>query len=162
MPGTTSKQLFYNNGYSLRDAQYIAFEDEVLDTSSMTNMANMFLNVLATDIDGLDTFDTSNVTTMNAMFKGSSIETVDLSSFNTENVTDMKQMFYNCHNLSELNLSTFSASQLAEATSMIRNCQSLDIISFSEEFVPNSSMKASYMFAGNTSLSHIEVPDETD
>ena len=51
-------------------------------------------------IIGLDKFDTSNVTDMNAMFQRcSSLTSLDIRNFDTSQVTDMSYMFYGTTNL---------------------------------------------------------------
>ena len=64
------------------------------DTSNVTNMNFMFRNSDATEIKGLNRFNTSKVTDMFYMFYNSKATTLDLSSFDTSNVTDMGSMFY--------------------------------------------------------------------
>ncbi|MBE5812556.1 MAG: BspA family leucine-rich repeat surface protein [Clostridiales bacterium] len=59
---------------------------EVFETSEVTNMANMFYEI---DIKGeldLSSFNTSNVTDMSQMFYDFSADTLDLSSFNTSSL----------------------------------------------------------------------------
>ncbi|CCY45704.1 conserved domain protein [Clostridium sp. CAG:1193] len=72
-------------------------------------MHSMFENSAATEIKGLENFDTSKVTNMSGMFSVSSATTLDLSSFDTSNVTDMWQMFY-MSKATSLDLSSFDTS----------------------------------------------------
>jgi len=66
-----------------------------------------------TSIDFGDGFNTSNVTTMNAMFIDCSrLSSLDLSSFNTSQVTNMGSMFDGCTMLTNLNLSHFNMEQV--------------------------------------------------
>ena len=59
----------------------------------------MFYGLPAKQLD-LTSFDTSNVTTMHAMFAGcTSLESLDISSFHTDKVTYMSSMFADCRNL---------------------------------------------------------------
>ena len=53
----------------------------------------MFSSNQATEIKGLNKFNTSNVTNMSWMFAYSKATMLDLSSFNTSKVTDMEGMF---------------------------------------------------------------------
>ena len=61
--------------------------------------------------------DTSSITDMNQMFGGcSALTSLDLSSFNTSNVTDMGDMFYACNSLTSLTLTSsfFNSSAVTE------------------------------------------------
>ena len=58
------------------------------------------------EIDGLDKFDTSNVTDMSGMFDGcSALITIDVSNFDTSKVIHMGGMFYGCSALTTIDLS---------------------------------------------------------
>lgn len=70
-----------------------------LDTSNVTEMGLMFYDTQATEIIGLDTFNTTGVTSMYGMFVGSQVSSLDLSNFDTSNVIDMSYMFGQCVNL---------------------------------------------------------------
>lgn len=71
------------------------------NTSGITNMSGMFLNCLSLEDVDFENLDTSNVTTMQRMFYGSSynynkpstIGNIDISSFNTSSLTDISEMF---------------------------------------------------------------------
>ena len=74
-------------------SQATSIDVSSFDTSNVTDMYYMFLNVDATEIIGLTSFDTSNVTNMFAMFQNTSnLVELDLSSFDTSNVSDMSGM----------------------------------------------------------------------
>ncbi len=73
------------------------------DTHNVTDMSWMFHTCYAlTEIIGLEHFNTSNVTTMNRMFLGMPIESLDLSNFDTSKVNDCSFMFYICTNLQNI------------------------------------------------------------
>ena len=63
------------------------------NTSKVTDMGGMFSGSNATEIKGLEKFDTSNVTNMITMFSYCSAESLNLSSFDTSKVTNMNWMF---------------------------------------------------------------------
>ena len=66
----------------------------LLDTSKVTNMRDMFCDCETLAEIDLSNFDTSNVTSMQGMFaRMYSIKTLDLSSFDTSKVTVMLNMF---------------------------------------------------------------------
>lgn len=73
-------------------------------TENVSNMAFLFYDCKAlTTIKGLETWDTSNVITMQQTFDiCNSVVTLDLSGWNTANVTDMRWMFSNCNSLTTI------------------------------------------------------------
>lgn len=77
-----------------------------IDTSSFTDMSNMFYNAAAASIN-VSSLNTSNVTDMEWMFMGSKATSLDLSSFDTSKVTDMGGMFYTSK-VTVLDLSSFT------------------------------------------------------
>ena len=93
---TTMYRMFY-----ISDADLIDVSN--FNTSKVITMEEMFVvdgtkeNPL--EIVGLDSFDTSSVTTMYYMFSGYNGTTLDLSSFDTSNVTNMGYMLYNMANI---------------------------------------------------------------
>ena len=77
-----------------------------------------------TSIGGLSAWDTSNVTSMNAMFQDCFALTSvgDLSGWNTGNVTDMGWMFYRCLALPTLgNISGWNTSKVTDMTRTFAN-----------------------------------------
>ena len=62
------------------------------DTTNVTDMSQMFMNSIATKLD-LSSFDTSNVTNMYMMFGGVTAQILDLSNFNISDSTNIRGMF---------------------------------------------------------------------
>ena len=86
------------------------------------------LNMLTT-IEGLENFDTSQVTSMNRMFSGcSSLTTLDLSHFDTSKVGDMCLMFSGCSSLTTLDLSNFYTSEVTNMKNMFYGCSALRML----------------------------------
>jgi len=82
----------------------IIFTGSVTAGTSLSGLFSGFRYV--TSIDGLEHFDTSNVTDMSRMFQGiSNIENLDLSSWDVRNVQYMHTMFTNARGLISLDLS---------------------------------------------------------
>ncbi|MBQ6208635.1 MAG: BspA family leucine-rich repeat surface protein [Prevotella sp.] len=99
---------------------------EYLNTSNVTTMEAMFYNCSQLTSLDLDKFNTSNVTTMNNMFNGcSSLESLDVSKFNTSNVTTMNSMFSGCSGLAILDISSFDMSNVTSANYLLGNCNGL-------------------------------------
>lgn len=73
--------------------------------------------------------DTSNVTSMNNMFKiCKALTSIDLSNFNTSSVTDMSSMFSECYALTTIDLSSFDTSKVTNMSSMFNYCGKLRFI----------------------------------
>lgn len=108
-----------------------------LDTSSYTDMSNMFYNYSSLTSIDLSSFNTSKVTNMGEMFNGcSSLTSLDLSRFDTSKVgtsgygTSFKSMFRNCSSLESLDISSFDLSNTYSGSyyslnGMFYNCNKL-------------------------------------
>lgn len=106
------------------------------------------------DLSGVDT---SNVTSMRAMFDGdTALQSLDLSGFDTSNVTDMWGMFSDCRNLTNLDISGFDTSKVTDMYSMFFKCMELpelDVSGFDTSNVVNMSM----MFHGCRKVAALDV-----
>ena len=89
--------------FSINTFTILIFKD--VDTSSVTNMSNMFdcCDALTSlDVSG---FDTSKVNYMNYMFYGcSALTSLDLSGWDTSKVTNMNKMFKACSSLKTIRM----------------------------------------------------------
>ena len=110
------------------------------NTSLVTDMSYMFAgNEELIEIEHLNKFDTSNVTTMRCMFDGCGstpklyqglgleFEAFDLSSFDTSKVTDMSGMFY-LYGGKSLDLSGFDTSNVVDMMSMFGSAGRLEML----------------------------------
>ena len=101
-----------------------------------------------TTIEGIEYFNTENVTNMRYMFGGCrSLKSLDLTNFNTENVTDMYSMFYNCTSLESLDLTNFNTAKVTNMTAMFYKCSALKTIYASDKFVTDQVTEGSDMFS---------------
>lgn len=96
-----------------------------MDFSNILNCATMFKDI-DTDtslfFNKLNTFNTENATSMEAMFKNcSKITSLDLSHFRTANVKSLKEMFYGCTALTSLNVDNWDVSNVEDASNMLYN-----------------------------------------
>lgn len=95
---------------------------ENLDVSNVTNMEGMFSYCKLNNIDILD-WDVSNVTDMHSMFEGSDLTAVDVSAWDVSNVTDMRYMFSSCFKLTTVgNLDNWNVSNVTNMYSMFLGC----------------------------------------
>ncbi|MGL4362804.1 MAG: BspA family leucine-rich repeat surface protein [Cellulosilyticaceae bacterium] len=113
------------------------------DTSSITDMSNMFLECRSLIKLELGKFDTANVTNMARMFEECmSLTKLDVSSFDTKNVTNMADMFCACMSLTELDVSGFDTSNVTSMRAMFASCRKvkeLDVSGFDTSKVTNMS-----------------------
>ncbi|OQQ82157.1 hypothetical protein B6U60_08795, partial [Ligilactobacillus salivarius] len=95
-----------------------------LDTHNVINMMGLFANEYLTQINGLETWDTSNVTDMSAMFDmvsfyhQSALKQLDLSHFNTQNVTNFRGMFTGLPVTAIGNISNWNTSSAQDMSQM--------------------------------------------
>ena len=94
-----------------------------IDTSSVTNMGNMFER--CTNLTTIPQIDTSNVTNMNQMFYGCTNLTT-IPPLNTSNVTNMNQMFNSCSNLTTI--PQIDTSNIVNMSYMFNSCTNLTTI----------------------------------
>lgn len=95
-------------------------EIPLLDTSNVTDMSGMF--DLCENLTAVPMLNTNNVTNMNAMFEYCENLTT-VPQLNTSNVTNMYYMFYNCQNLTIV--PQLNTSNVTNMESMFENCNSL-------------------------------------
>lgn len=101
-----------------------------------------------TTIEGIEYFNTENVTTMRYMFDScESLKSLDLTNFNTENVTDMYYMFAYCKSLESLDLTNFNTAKVTNMAGMFQSCYALKTIYASDKFVTNQVTESTCMFS---------------
>lgn len=77
-------------------------------------------------IEGLSLVDTSRVTNMANLFSAcSSLQTLDVSHFDTSQATDMSNMFNGCDELIAIDVSGFDTARVRDFTSMFASCSKL-------------------------------------
>lgn len=128
-----------------------------LNTSQVTNMANMFLGCNKLTSLDVSHFDTSKVTDMSNMFSGcAGLKSLDLSNFNTSKVESFGNMFERCSSLSSLNVSSFNTSKATAMGGMFIYCSSLKKLDI-RNFNTGNVTKMSYMFCGCTGLTSLDL-----
>ncbi|MBE6283700.1 MAG: BspA family leucine-rich repeat surface protein [Mediterranea massiliensis] len=157
-----------SDGIAINYADNIATVHINADYANLTTGKQMF-NGLShlKHIEGLNIINTSNVTDMSEMFRGCSLLTsLDLSNFDTSNVTDMEFMFSDCSSLTTLNLSNFDTSNVTDMGNMFSYCQSLTILDLSNFDTSNvtnmSSMFYDCHFLATLNLSNFDTSNVTD
>ncbi len=125
------------------------YSDGVVQDVTLTNLLN---------IEGLEYFNTSNVTDMSKMFYYYTYDkdvtaVLDLSNFDTSKVTNMSDMFESCSNVTEFDLSSFNTSKVTDMCWMFNDCsavRTLDLSSFDTSKVTD--MNHMFLFSGITAL----------
>ena len=152
---------------------YIWFDDTTGTIYYYTETENIYLNEDSsylfnncrklTTLD-LSSFDTSNVTNMEAMFKQCyGFIRLDLGdNFNTANVTNMSSMFYYCSGLIELDLSNFDTSNVRNMSSMFYYCRNLEIIDLGNNFDTTNVKFMNSMFDYCSKLISLNLGDKFD
>ena len=131
------------------------------NTSNVTNMNAMFRDCSSITSLGISSFNTLNVTNMASMFLScSSITSLDLSNFNTSKVTDMSGMFMRCTSLTSLDISSFNTSNVTDMNNTFYYCRlltNIDVSSFNTSKVTNMNG----MFRECTSLTSLDLSSLT-
>ena len=136
--GNSAEYMFY--GYPLNELPQ-------LDTSNVTNMANMFGN--CTNLTTMPQLDTSNVTNMTNMFRYCTNLTT-IPQLDTSNVTNMNEMFYLCSNLTTI--PQIDTSKVNSMSYMFGSCTHLTTI---PQLDTSSVTNMAYMFNDCTNLTTI-------
>lgn len=116
----TTMQSMFNGCSNLVDLDLSSFV-----TPKLTNISLIFQN--CTKLTNLDVsnFDVSNVASFEAVFRGTAIEVLDLSSWVPLSATVFQNMFYNMKNLISVDLSNFNTPSATNMTNMFMNCEKL-------------------------------------
>ena len=121
---------------------------DILDTSQVTDMSNMFF--FCEKLKSLDVsyFNTQNVTNMEEMFGSCKhLKTLDVSGFCTENVVSMAFMFRDCVQLTVLDVSGFDTHNVTDMRAMFLNCDNLKLLDVSEFDTHNVTDMGSMFFS---------------
>lgn len=134
----------------------------LLDTHKTTDIKQMFqLCTKLISIDGIDSWNTFNVTNMYGVFQGCvSIETLDLSGWSTDNVTSMQGMFQSTTDYGPMKIKTitglnsWNTSNNTSTRSMFQLCSNLEKLDLSNWSVEKV-VEARNMFYECSSLTTI-------
>ena len=127
------------------------------DTSQVTNMLDMFSGCRCLTSLDVSKFDTSKVTNMSSMFKDcSKLTSLDVSKFDTSKVTDMSWMFYDCSSLTSLDVSNFDTSEVTNMIGMFAYCSGLTSLDVSK-FDTSKVTDMSWMFLWCNRLTSLDL-----
>lgn len=108
-------------------------------------------------IDGIENLNTSEVTTMRAMFSEcENLKGLDVSGFNTSKVKVMRYMFANCFNLTQIDVKGFDTGKVEDMCGMFRGCRGIIRLNLNN-FNTDSATDMSQLFYGCSSLREIDL-----
>ena len=110
-----------------------------------------------TEIENLNLLDTSQVISMDQMFDlCRSLTSLDVSKFDTSKVTNMYGMFYSCNRLTSLDVSNFDTSKVTNIGYMFEQCSSLTSLDVSNFDISKATFIGG-MFSGCSSLTSLDL-----
>ena len=125
-----------------------------LDITELDDLSGVFARLNKVEVVDISGWDTSNVTTMEDMFRKCSklkniigIENLDVSKLENAN-----NMFFCCKKLVELDLTNWNTMSLQNASYMFYNCSNLKIIKNIENWQLPNIKKVKRMFSKCTKL----------
>ncbi|MCR5504502.1 MAG: DUF285 domain-containing protein, partial [Elusimicrobiaceae bacterium] len=95
-----------------------------LDVSAVTNMSNCFNSSTTTASYDFTNWDTSDVTTMQAMFSGCQTIT-GVTNLDCSSVTNFQNMFINCKEITTVSLINYLPLYAIECSGMFNECRKL-------------------------------------
>ena len=148
-----------NFNHLFRGIEGIPSEIVSWDTSNVTNMNAAFKST--TGNINLSTWDTSNVTDMSFMFEGY-LGTNIVTGFNTSKVVTMEGMFLGCTNFNS-SVSSFDTSSVVNFSSMFEECRVFN--QPIDNFITSNGILFEYMFSSchafNQPINHLDLSNAT-
>lgn len=138
---------------------------ENFDTSQVTSMSSMFaffgFNSPAPCskyiLDGLKTWNTSRVESMELMFSGACIEELNLCNWNVENVKSLFFLFSDCTSLKHLNLRNWNLNSATALSYLFDNCKKLETLDVSNWALPEKVVKGCNLFSRCLNLTTLDL-----
>ncbi len=112
-------------------------------------------------LTGIDTWDTTQATTMNRMFQGigttaPGVTSLDLSGWNVSNVTTMASMFNGANKLQTLDTTGWNPEKVTTMNSMFYNATALNTITGTANWQTDAVTNLGYTFVG-TALTNLDL-----
>lgn len=107
---------------------------ELLNTSYVNKMTNMFFGSKCVELPGIEIWDVSNVIYFDGMFQGNDnagdmkLQYLDVSGWNTSSAQSMSHMFYGCGALTHITIDNWDVSNVTTFSHMFADCFSLQSI----------------------------------
>ena len=115
-----------------------------IDTSLITDMSNLFKGSKLKKFDGIETWDVSNVVNMESMFEGASDFNHNIESWDVSKVENMSYMFKKCKKFNSP-LNDWNVSSVVNMEGMLSNCESFNQNLESWKLGENVSMKYAFI-----------------
>ena len=147
----THLEWFFSGFTHLTDVQGLDY----FDTSNVTSMFGMFSGTENLTQLTLP-FDTSSLRDTRSMFAGTGAEVLDLSAWTTPVLDTVEQMFIGAENLVELDISNWNTSRTRNMSGLFWGVSSLEELDLSH-FDTRNAMTMSAMFAGMASLTDLDI-----
>jgi len=153
----TSLKDMFNVDIDSNVKNIISIDFSNFNTSLLTDMNSLFKGSNGLQTINFSDFDTSGVTDMSYLFHScTTLESIDLSIFNTEAVTNMNSMFNSCENLKSIDIFHFRTSNVTDMGSMFAGCKQL-LYAKLTNFDTSSVTDMSNMFSGCENLKLIDI-----
>ena len=149
--------MFHSSKWIIKKINLTGF-----DTSNAEDMSYMFgcyayNPSLSIDPIDLSNFNTSKVTNMQGMFKGSYLPSIDIRHFDTSNVTDMSYMFAELRKVTSLDLSGLDVRKVSNIQYIFSSTQ-YQLTSLSLAGWDLRSITDMYgLFTNMTNLTHLDL-----
>lgn len=119
--------LLGNSGqYFFDAANLIITATDTLDISNMTNFRGFFQDCDSlTDVPGMELWDVSSITTMQAMFSGCEVFNQNITNWDVSSVTTMRTMFGSCFVFNQ-DISIWDLSSCTDIAAMFSSAELFD------------------------------------
>lgn len=117
--------LSFNQDSAFAKIKTIKYES--VDTSKVTSANGAFRGMtMLSSITGLDNWNTSSITDIRNIFRDcSALTRLDLSKWDTSNITDVGCAFYGCTSLQSLNVNSWVTDKVTTIDCIFYNCSKL-------------------------------------
>ena len=127
----------------------------LLNTTGVTSIRNMFNGCASLTSLNLNNFDTSAVENMNGVFQGcSGLTSLEINDWDVSGMHYAYYLFANCSSLTTINLSKWNTSSMTECSNMFSGCSSLT--SVIANFDCSRVNYAEFLFADCSSLTSFD------
>jgi len=128
-----------------------------LNTSGVTDFADMFFSCQSLEELDLSNFDTTKAVNMRYMFGlCTALKNVDVGIFKTVNVVNMEGVFASCRALTQLDVSRFDTSSVTNMTKMFSGCSNLNQLDL-RNFNTSKVTEMNEMFSGCSGLGELNI-----
>lgn len=153
--------MFCGNNYA-GDMSLRLLDVAEWDTSSATDMSDMFYGCGQFTTIPVENFNVSKVTTFDHMFADClKLESINLTKWRTPALTNMDGMFNTCKNLITIDVGNFDTSKVTMFSQIFDNCSSLVKIIGLEKWNTSSGTHFNEMFLGCKLLTALDVSSFT-